>query len=142
MTDNAISAPRLTGRYPRERIAVKLLFLANGLYAGAWSLKVPELAERLVLSPFYVSLLVVCYGIGSITIMPIAGSQIARRGSTVVAKVAASIFLFTMILISLAPNVWTAGLAVFMLGGFAGAMDVAMNANAVEVEKSMRKAIM
>ena len=77
MADNTASAPALTGRYPRERIAVKLLFLANGLYAGAWSLKVPELAGRLELTPFYVSLLVVCYGIGSITIMPIAGSQIA-----------------------------------------------------------------
>jgi fucose permease len=142
MADNTVSSPALTGRYPRERIAVKLLFLANGLYAGAWSLKVPELAERLMLSPFYVSLLVVCYGIGSITIMPVAGSQIARYGSTAVAKVTASIFLFTMLLISLAPNVWTAGIAVFLLGGFAGAMDVAMNANAVEVEKSMRKAIM
>lgn len=142
MAENTASSPALTGRYPRERIAIKLLFLANGLYAGAWSLKVPELAERLVLSPFYVSLLVVCYGVGSITIMPIAGAQIARHGSTVVAKVTASIFLFTMLLISLAPNVWTAGIAVFLLGGFAGAMDVAMNANAVEVEKSMRKAIM
>ena len=142
MTDNSTTTPALTGRYPRERIAVKLLFLANGLYAGAWSLKVPELAERLVLSPFHVSLLVVCYGIGSITIMPIAGSQIARYGSTAVAKLTASIFLFTMLLISLAPNVWTAGVAVFLLGGFAGAMDVSMNANAVEVEKSMRKAIM
>jgi MFS family permease len=85
---------------------------------------------------------VVCYGIGSVTIMPIAGSQIARYGSTVVAKVTASIFVFAMLLISLAPNVWTAGIAVFLFGGFAGAMDVAMNANAVEVEKSMRKAIM
>lgn len=142
MAENAMSTPTLTGRYPRERIAVKLLFLANGLYAGAWSLKVPELAERLVLSPFYVSLLVVCYGIGSITIMPVAGAMIGRHGSTAVAKVTACIFLFTMLMISLAPNVWTAGLAVFMLGGFAGAMDVSMNANAVEVEKSMRKAIM
>ena len=142
MAENTMSSPMLTGRYPRERIAVKLLFLANGLYAGAWSLKVPELAERLALSPFYVSLLVVCYGIGSIIIMPIAGARIARYGSTVVAKVTACVFLFTMLLISLAPNVWTAGMAVFLLGGFAGAMDVAMNANAVEVEKSMRKAIM
>lgn len=142
MADKTISPRALHGRYPRERIAVKLLFLANGLYAGAWSLKVPELAERLALSPFYVSLLVVCYGIGSVTIMPIAGSQIARFGSTAVAKVTASIFLFTMLLISLAPNIWTAGVAVFLLGGFAGAMDVSMNANAVEVEKSMRKAIM
>ncbi|MGV3550316.1 MFS transporter [Rhizobium sp.] len=142
MAQNSTTSSALTGRYPRERIAVKLLFLANGLYAGAWSLKVPELSGRLDLSPFYVSLLVVCYGIGSITIMPIAGSQIARYGSTVVAKITASIFLFTMLLISLAPNVWTAGAAVFLLGGFAGAMDVAMNANAVEVEKSMRKSIM
>jgi fucose permease len=142
MAEKAISSPPLAGRYPRERIAVKLLFLANGLYAGAWSLKVPELAERLVLSPFYVSLLVVCYGVGSITIMPIAGSQIARHGSTFIAKITASLFLFTMLMISLAPNVWTAGMAVFLFGGFAGAMDVSMNANAVEVEKSMRKAIM
>ena len=34
MADNTVSSPALTGRYPRERIAVKLLFLANGLYAG------------------------------------------------------------------------------------------------------------
>jgi MFS family permease len=142
MADNIVTSPALTGRYPRERIGVKLLFLANGLYTGAWSLKVPELAERLTLSPFYVSLLVVCYGVGSITIMPIAGSQIARHGSTIVAKVASSIFLFAMLLISLAPTIWTAGIAVFLFGGFAGAMDVAMNSNAVEVEKSMRKSIM
>jgi fucose permease len=142
MATNPTSAPTLTGRFPRERLAVKLLFLANGLYAGAWSLKVPELAERLVLSPFHVSLLVVCYGLGSLTIMPLAGARIARYGSSVVAKVTASAFLFAMLLISLAPNVWTAGMAVFLFGGFAGAMDVSMNANAVEVEKSMRKAIM
>jgi fucose permease len=142
MVDRTLPTPALIGRYPRERIAVKLLFLANGLYAGAWSLKVPELADRLTLSPFYVSLLVVCYGVGSVTIMPFCGAAIAKYGSSVVAKVTAFIWLFSMLLITLAPNVWTAGMAVFLFGGFAGAMDVAMNANAVEVEKSMRKAIM
>ncbi|HTO30422.1 MAG TPA: MFS transporter, partial [Pararhizobium sp.] len=43
---------------------------------------------------------------------------------------------------TLMPNVWTSAAALFLLGGFVGAMDVAMNANAVEVEKSMRRAIM
>lgn len=142
MADRTLPISALTGRYPRERIAVKMLFLANGLYAGAWSLKVPELAERLSLSPFYVSLLVVCYGIGSVTIMPFCGAGIARYGSSLIAKVTGAAFLFTMLFITMAPNIWTAGLAVFLFGGFAGAMDVAMNANAVEVEKSMRKAIM
>jgi len=133
---------QLTGLYPKERIAVCLLFLANGLYIGAWSLKIPELSERLSLSPFYVSLIVVFFGLGSITIMPLCGAQIAKYGTSVVAKMTGIIFLFTMLLITLAPNVWTAAIAVFLFGGFAGALDVAMNANAVEVEKSMRKAIM
>jgi fucose permease len=144
MTDQSLPArqAQLTGLFPKERIAVCLLFLANGFYTGAWSLKIPELSERLNLSPFYIALIVVFFGLGSITIMPLCGARIAKYGTSVVAKATSMVFLFTMIGISLAPNVWTAAIAVFLFGGFAGAMDVAMNANAVEVEKSMRRAIM
>lgn len=144
MADQSIAGrpTQLTGTFPKERVAVCLLFLANGFYTGAWSLKIPELSERLNLSPFYIALIVVFFGLGSITIMPLCGRQIAKHGSSVVARGTGIVFLFTMLLISLAPNVWTAAIAVFLFGGFAGAMDVAMNANAVEVEKSMRKAIM
>jgi fucose permease len=144
MTDQSLPTrpAQLTGLFPKERIAVCLLFLANGFYTGAWSLKVPELSERLDLSPFYIALIVVFFGLGSIIIMPLAGARIARYGSSVVARATGIVFLFTMLGISLAPNAWTAAIAVFLFGGFAGAMDVAMNANAVEVEKSMRKAIM
>jgi len=144
MADQSIPGrpAQLTGLFPKERIAVCLLFLANGFYTGAWSLKVPELSERLNLSPFYLALIVVFFGLGSVIIMPLCGAQIARHGSSVVAKGTGIIFVFTMLGISLAPNAWTAAAAVFLFGGFAGAMDVAMNANAVEVEKSMRKAIM
>lgn len=144
MTDQSLPTrpAALTGTYPKERIAVSLLFLANGLYVGAWSVKVPELAGRLSLSPFYMSLIVVFFGLGSITIMPLCGARIARYGTSVVAKATAVVFLPSMLLITLSPNVWTAAIAVFLFGGFAGALDVAMNANAVEVEKSMRRAIM
>jgi fucose permease len=144
MADQSISGrpAQLSGAFPKERIAVCLLFLANGFYTGAWSLKIPELSERLNLSPFYIALIVVFFGLGSITIMPLCGAQIAKHGSSVVARGTGIVFLFTMLFISLAPNAWTAAIAVFLFGGFAGAMDVAMNANAVEVEKSMRKAIM
>jgi len=136
------SPTRLTGTFPKERVAVCTLFLANGLYIGAWSPKVPELASRLGLSPFQISLIMVFFGIGSLVIMPLSGARIARYGSSIVLKATALLFLPTMLLITIAPNVWTAAAAVFLFGGFAGAMDVAMNANAVEVEKSMRRAIM
>ncbi|MBL0374929.1 MFS transporter [Rhizobium sp. KVB221] len=140
---SAVASPaRLAGTFPKERIAVSLLFLANGLFIGAWSLKVPELLIRLNLTPFYVSLIVVFFGVGSVVIMPLCGGRIAKYGSSIVAKATAVVFLPTMLLITLAPNIWTAAAAVFLFGGFAGALDVAMNANAVEVEKSMRRAIM
>ena len=136
------SLPRLVGIFPKERIAVCLLFLANGLYIGGWSPKIPEISARLGLSPQTVGLLLVAFGVGSIVIMPLAGSQIGRVGSTLVVKVTALMFLPAMLLLTFAPNVYAAAAAVFMFGGFAGAMDIAMNANAVEVEKSMRKSIM
>ncbi|MGZ2474453.1 MFS family permease [Sinorhizobium medicae] len=74
--------------------------------------------------------------------MPIAGGFIARLGSQKVVKVTAIILSPLLLLLTLLPNLWTAALGLFLLGGFVGAMDVAMNANAVEVEKSMRRAIM
>jgi MFS family permease len=136
------SAPRLIGTVPRQRVAVCLLFLANGLYIGGWSAKIPELSLRLGLTPQFVGLLLVAFGVGSIVIMPIGGAQIARFGSTAVLKVTSLLFLPVMLIITYAPNVYTAAVGVFLYGGFAGAMDIAMNANAVEVEKAMRKSIM
>jgi MFS family permease len=74
--------------------------------------------------------------------MPIAGAQIAGRGSKVVVKVTGVLLLPSLIALTIAPDVLTGAVALFLFGGFVGAMDVAMNANAVAVEKSMRRAIM
>ncbi|MCV3767509.1 MFS transporter [Rhizobium sp. TRM95796] len=136
------AAPPLTGSDPRERIAVSLLFLANGLYIGAWSPKLPVIAETLSLSPQWMGYLLLFFGVGSVTIMPIAGAQIARFGSSKVAMAFSILFLPLMLILTFMPNFASAAVIVFLLGGFAGAMDVAMNANAVEVEKRMRRAIM
>lgn len=128
--------------WPSIRVAISLCFLANGLYLGSWTPKVPEIVNRLGLTPGLMGLMVVLFGIGSITIMPISGALIARQGSTRTLKLAAMLFLPTILLVSLAPNYWTACIACYFFGGFLGAMDIAMNANAVEVERSMKRAIM
>ncbi|MET0747196.1 MAG: MFS transporter [Rhizobium sp.] len=131
-------APWLT----RSRAAVSLLFLMNGFVVGCWAPKIPEFAERLQLSKFELGLMILFFGIGSLVMMPLAGAQIAARGSKFVVKLTAVLLLPMLILLSLAPNVWTGAAVLFLFGGFVGAMDVAMNANAVAVEKSMRRAIM
>ena len=47
-----------------------------------------------------------------------------------------------LLVISVAPGIWTVAAAVFLFGGFLGGMDVAMNANAVAVERVRSRAIM
>ena len=128
--------------FPPTRLAVSGLFLLNGTFAGAWAPKIPEFASRLGLSESGLGLMIMCFGIGSLVLMPIAGILIAHFGTTRTVKGATILFLSTMLLLSIVPNIPMAALAIFFFGGLMGAMDVAMNGNAVEVEKSMRRAIM
>ncbi|MEN9895803.1 MAG: hypothetical protein RIR97_1655, partial [Pseudomonadota bacterium] len=130
------------GYMPKERLAVSGLFLMHGLFMGAWSPKIPEFAERLGLTPSTLGMLIFAFGVGSLVMMPIAGVQIARHGSAVVTKIGAMLFATTMLMVTLAPNIATGAVAVFLLGGLAGAFDVGMNSNAVEVEKAMKRSIM
>jgi len=141
--ENALAGNSLARTYfPPARLAVSGLFLLNGTFAGAWAPRIPEFASRLGLSEFGLGLMIMCFGIGSLVLMPIAGVMIARFGTTRTLKGAAALFLSTMLWLSLAPTVPLGVVAIFLFGGLLGAMDVAMNGNAVEVEKSMKRAIM
>jgi len=142
--DNHVNAAPIvrSGFITKNRAAVSLLFLINGFIVGCWAPKIPEFAERLQLSKFQLGLMILVLGVGSLTLMPIAGSQIARYGSKLVAQIAAVCLLPSLLALTLAPNVVTGAISIFLFGGFMGAMDVAMNANAVAVEQSMRRSIM
>ncbi len=137
-----VGKPPRVPYFTPERLAVSLLFLANGLFIGSWAPKIPVFAERLGLSPGALGLMILVFGIGSLIFMPIAGSQIARFGSVQTVKVATALFLPTLILLTYVPSILIGVVALFVFGGLTGAMDIAMNANAVETEKFMRRSIM
>ncbi|QCI96754.1 MFS transporter [Agrobacterium larrymoorei] len=126
----------------RTRLGVSLLFLMNGFMMGSWAPMIPEFAKRLSLSESALGLVILVFGLGSLACMPIAGSQIARFGSRTVTLTVAFIFVPTLLLITLSNTIWAGVITVFLFGGLTGAMDVGMNANAVAVERSMRRAIM
>ncbi|WP_022706497.1 MFS transporter [Paracoccus zeaxanthinifaciens] len=125
-----------------ERAAVSALFLLNGLLVGGWSPRIPALMERLGIAESRAGLLVLCLGLGSITVMPLFGAMTARAGSRSAVWLAAWLTAPSLLWISLAPGFWSVAAAVFLFGGTMGGMDVAMNANAVAVERSRARAIM
>ena len=136
-----VSSP-LIGKMRADRFAVSILFLVNGFFIGSWAPKIPVLMQRLEIGESLMGMLILVFGLGSITIMPICGALTAKNGSAPVLRIVSILTLPTLLILSLAPEFVTTAAAAFLFGGLIGGMDVSMNANAVAVEKRMGKAIM
>lgn len=126
----------------KSRLGVSVLFLINGFIMGSWAPQIPELFTRLSLTESQLGLVILVFGIGSLVLMPIAGVQIARLGSRIVSLAFAVGLIPILAFIALSTSIPLSVVFVFLLGGLTGGMDVSMNANAVAVEKNMRRAIM
>ena len=126
---------------PRERAAVSALFLANGYVVGNWAPKIPLFKADLGIDEAALGLMILAFGIGSLITMPLIGAVITREGRG--GGDLDRLWLAPLLLVlTLMPGPWTAAGALVLLGGLVGGMDVAMNANAVAVERRMRRAIM
>ncbi len=126
----------------RGRWATAGMFLANGFIVGSWAPQIPVVMQRLGITEFELSLLILVFGVGAIVAMVSSGYIIARHGSRAALKFFAVAMLPTLPLVTLASTPVLVGAAMFLVGGTLGAMDVAMNANAVSVERRLDRAIM
>ncbi len=124
------------------RTAAAIAFFVNGFVLGSWAPQVPVLADRLAISQSTLGLFVLVLGLGAMTAMPLIGATIAKGGSRRPVLATQALLAFALPLLALAPTVPLAALAIFFYGMTLGGMDVAMNANAVAVERRAGKAIM
>ncbi len=132
----------MTTAFPPPRRAVSLLFLLNGFVIGSWAPKIPEFAARLGLTESGLGMMILFFGIGSLIAMPLTGWAIARAGSRRAVRPLAALTCVVLAGLTIAPDLVTAGIAIVFAGAMIGGMDVAMNANAVAVERRMGRAIM
>ncbi|PTE08945.1 MFS transporter [Mesorhizobium helmanticense] len=126
----------------RGRWAVAAIFLANGFLTGSWAPQIPVFLTRLDISKFTLGLLILLFGAGAVAAMSWCGHLISRHGSRTVLRWFGLCGSFGLLAVALAPNVPLAAIAMFIFGGSIGGMDVAMNANAVVVERRLSRAIM
>ncbi|MFD1808500.1 MFS transporter [Gemmobacter lanyuensis] len=126
----------------RGRWAVAAMFMVNGFAMGAWAPQIPLLLPRHGIGEGAMGLLILGLGLGAVSAMLFAGRLIQRFGSRFVLTGFATLLVPVLPLIVLAPTVPLLALAMMVFGAVAGCMDVAMNANAVEVERRLGRAIM
>lgn len=126
----------------RGRWAVAGIFLVNGFLTGSWAPQIPVFLARLDISKFTLGLLILLFGVGAVIAMTWCGHLISRHGSRTVLRWFGLCGSFGLLVVALAPNVPLAAIAMLVFGGSIGGMDVAMNSNAVVVERRLSRAIM
>lgn len=126
---------------PGIRSAVCYFFL-NGFLFGVWASRIPTIRDKLSLGEQELGLLLLCMGVGAVMAMALTGRWCDHLGQYYVAKRAAWLMAANIPLLALAPSTLTLGIVMFLYGAFGGALDMAMNGFATEVEATYRKSIM
>ncbi len=126
----------------KARVALAAMFLTNGGIIGAWAPQIPLFLPRHTITESVLGLLILALGVGAVGAMLFAGRLIARYGSLPVMRGFAFAAVPVLPLVVLAPSLWLLTPAMAVFGALIGSMDVAMNANAVEVERRLGRAIM
>jgi predicted MFS family arabinose efflux permease len=136
--DRAASKP-LSARVAAAAIAT--LFLVNGATFASWSPRLPELQEQLGISDAALGLTLLGAGLGGLASSSISGRLVDRRGSRTVTVATSAALSLWLPLIGVAPTAALLFAALIGLGALDGLTDVAMNAQAVELQQRFHGSI-
>jgi fucose permease len=125
-----------------SRAATFGAFFLNGAMIGTWVGQIPFVQERLDVSKSTIGLALLCMAAGAMIAMPLTGQVLDRRSSATVTRVAALVYLPLLALPVFAPSPVALGAVLLIFGAANGAMDVAMNAHGVAVERTLGRPIM
>ena len=126
----------------RARIAVTVAFVAHGLLAAAWVVRIPQIKEHLGLSEGSMGVALLGAPVGVVIAVRFAGRIIASRGSRATTIAAGIVCAGALVPLGLAWNLGALILALLLLGASLGLMDVAMNAQGVAVERGYGRPLM
>ncbi|MFH9085178.1 MFS transporter [Streptomyces sp. NPDC017673] len=126
----------------RARYAVAAVFAVHGAVTGSFATRVPWVQDHTSLGAGQLGFALAFTALGASCAMPLAGGITHRFGSRAALRGLLALWTLSLILPSIAPNLVTLCLAMFVYGASAGMADVAMNALGVEVERRLGKSIM
>lgn len=122
--------------------STRLLFLIVGLGTAAWAPLVPHVKAQAGLGEAQLGLLLLCLGIGSIAAMPLAGGAAARFGLRPVLLFGTGAIMLSLPVLASADSAALLAPVLLLFGAGMGAVDCAMNLQAVAVEKARGRPMM
>ena len=131
-----------TRRVRQARIAIAAVFAVHGAVTGTFATRIPWIQEHAGISAGQLGLALAFPAIGASLTMPLAARIGHRLGGRLGLRLLLAYWTLALILPSLAGNLVTLCLALFVMGTAAGTSDVLMNALGVDVEEKMGKSVM
>ncbi|HEY8977747.1 MAG TPA: MFS transporter [Burkholderiaceae bacterium] len=144
MTSSSSIAPSVPDRagIRRSQLAVASLFGALGFSYGTWTSRLPALKANLGMSTSQVSVMMLCAAFGALFSFPVTAGALHKLGSRGASLVSGALLAVGLAALGIAPS-WIAACVVMCIYGVvASTLDVAMNAQGVEVERATGEAVM
>ncbi|WP_442504120.1 MFS transporter [Marinivivus vitaminiproducens] len=123
-------------------MSTRMAFLVAGLGMAAWAPLVPFAKDRAGLDEASLGLLLLCLGLGSLIGMPLTGVLVARYGCRAVILPAGVLACASLLCLASVPTAAALAVSLLLYGAAIGILDVAMNIQAVIVEKAERRPLM
>lgn len=124
------------------RLAVAAVFFLGGAGFANWATRIPVVQQKLGLSNGALGVALLGTAVGALLAMPVTGWLVARRGSRPMTKFMVLAYCITLPLPALAPNFLLLAIALLVFGAAYGALDVAMNAQGIAIERRYQQPIM
>ena len=129
-------------RLRRAQRAIAVLFFNLGFGYANWLARIPAVRERLGLNDQELGLVLLAPGVGALVAFAMTPALMRRYGTRAVGTVGATTYGVLMVLPAIAPSGPWAAAGLFAAGWFNGLMDVALNTQAVAVERARGKPIL
>ena len=125
-----------------EQASSRAAFFIPGFVIAVWAPIVPYARIRAGLDDATLGMVLLCLGLGSLAAMPLAGMLAARHGCRPVMITGVALMLATLPLLAIVSSPWLLAASLLAFGAAIGAMDCAMNIQAVAVEREAGRPMM
>jgi MFS family permease len=125
-----------------KRIAVKIAFFLNGFIYANWVSRLPRIQELYGADNGTIGIVLLSLSLGAVIAMPFTGWFIIKHGSRRITLFALILYCALVPLIPFMPGLAVLIILYLVMGIITGMLDVAINAQAVMVEKEYQKPIM
>ena len=126
----------------QQQASTRAAFFIAGFALSSWAPLIPFAKDRAGLDEAALGLLLLCFGAGSLAGLPLAGALTARLGCRAIVATATILICIALPILAHTGSAPVLAAALLLFGAGVGAIDVAMNIQAVIVERASGRSMM